>query len=400
MIISDGIFLLVDYFKSSFSNNMGKINPKPVTGYRLLVSEPSMNDDTSGFLKNISDVWDSRWMSNGGPKVLELEDKFRTKYNIPNIAIVVNGTVALQSAIRALNLPKGGNIITTPFTWMASTSSILWEGFKPRFVDINPYTLNIDASKIEEAIDEDTVAILAVHVFSNPCEIEKIQKIANRNDLKIIYDAAHAVGVNYKGKDVSLYGDVSIHSYHATKVYNMGEGGSVISTNKKLMERVYNIRNCGLNSNKEIVRIGTNAKIHEVTACIGLTNLEIVDDSIKHRRLLYKLYFDSLSHLIKDGRIRLQKFKPDSYNYSYFPVILESEKILLEVNELLKENLIMARRYFYPSLNELKWGHKQSCPISEDISKRILCLPSHDRVTDEDIKIISDIISSVVNRED
>ena len=176
MIISDGTFLLVDYFKYSFSNNMGKINPKPVTGYRLLVSEPSMNDDTSGFLKNISDVWDSRWISNGGPKVLELEDKFRTKYNIPNIAIVVNGTVALQSAIRALNLPKGGNIITTPFTWMASTSSILWEGFKPRFVDINPYTLNIDASKIEEAIDEDTVAILAVHVFSNPCEIEKIQK--------------------------------------------------------------------------------------------------------------------------------------------------------------------------------------------------------------------------------
>lgn len=375
---------------------MAKINPKPVTGYRLLVSEPSMNDDTSKFMENISEVWNSRWLTNAGPKILELEQKIREKYNIPNISIVVNGTVALQMAIRALNLPKGGNIITTPFTWISSTSSILWEGYKPRFVDIDPNTLNIDPKKIEEAIDEDTVAILAVHVFSNPCAIEEIRNIANKHDLKVIYDAAHAFGVSYKGKDVSTYGDVSIHSYHATKVYNTGEGGSVISTDKRLMERIEHIRTCGLNEKKEIVRIGTNAKVHEVTACIGLANLEIVDKSIAYRKDLYHKYVNSLKDLIDDNKIRLQKFKEESYNFSYFPVIFENEEKVLKINELLKDELIMARRYFYPSLNKLKWGHGQSCPISEDISKRILCLPSHDRVTDEDIQIICSIIKSVV----
>jgi dTDP-4-amino-4,6-dideoxygalactose transaminase len=375
---------------------MPKINPKPVTGYRLLVSEPSMNDDSSKFLENISEVWNSRWLTNGGPKILELESKIREKYNIPNISIVVNGTVALQMAIRALNLPKGGNIITTPFTWISSTSSILWEGFKPRFVDIDPHTLNIDPKKIEEAIDEDTVAILAVHVFSNPCAIEEIKTIANKHDLKIIYDAAHAFGVSYKGKDVSTYGDVSIHSYHATKVFNTGEGGSIISTDKRLMERVEHIRTCGLNEKKEIVRIGTNAKVHEITACIGLTNLEIVDKSIAYRKDLYFKYIDALKDLIQDDKIQLQKFKEDAYNYSYFPVIFKSEEKVLQINELLKDELIMARRYFYPSLNKLKWGYRQSCPISEDISKRILCLPSHDRVTDEDIQIICSIIKSIV----
>jgi dTDP-4-amino-4,6-dideoxygalactose transaminase len=375
---------------------MAKINPKPVTGYRLLVSEPSMNDETTKFLENVSDVWNSRWLSNGGPKILELEEKIRQKYNIPNISIVVNGTVALQMAIRALNLPKGGNIITTPFTWISSTSSILWEGFKPRFVDIDPITLNIDPKKIEEAIDEDTVAILAVHVFSNPCAIEEIKTIANKHNLKIIYDAAHAFGVSYKGKDVSVYGDVSIHSYHATKVYNTGEGGAIISTDKKLMERIEHIRTCGLNEKKEIVTIGTNAKVHEVTACIGLANLEVVDKSIEYRKELYQKYVDVLKPLIDLGRIRLQRFNPDSYNYSYFPVIFECENTVLKVNELLKDELIMARRYFYPSLNKLKWGYKQSCPISEDVSKRILCLPSHDRVTDEDVRIISHIILDTI----
>jgi dTDP-4-amino-4,6-dideoxygalactose transaminase len=375
---------------------MAKINPKPVTGYRLLVSEPSMNDETSKFLENVSDVWNSRWLSNGGPKILELEEKIRQKYNIPHISIVVNGTVALQMAIRALNLPKGGNIITTPFTWISSTSSILWEGYKPRFVDIDPKTLNIDPKKIEEAIDEDTVAILAVHVFSNPCAIEEIKTIANKHDLKVIYDAAHAFGVSYKGKDVSTYGDVSIHSYHATKVFNTGEGGSIISTDKRLMERIEHIRTCGLNEKKEIVRIGTNAKVHEITACIGLTNLEIVDKSIAYRKDLYSKYTESLKDLIYEDRIKLQKFKEESYNYSYFPVIFESEEKVLKVNDLLKDELIMARRYFYPSLNKLKWGYGQSCPISEDISKRILCLPSHDRVTDEDIKIICSIIRNNV----
>jgi dTDP-4-amino-4,6-dideoxygalactose transaminase len=376
---------------------MAKINPKPVTGYRLLVSEPSMNDETSKFIENVSEVWNSRWLTNGGPKILELEDRIKEKYNIPNISIVVNGTVALQMAIRALNLPKGGNIITTPFTWISSTSSILWEGYKPRFVDIDPNTLTIDPKKIEEAIDEDTVAILAVHVFSNPCAVEEIRAIANKHDLKVIYDAAHAFGVSYKGKDVSTYGDVSIHSYHATKVFNTGEGGSIISTDKKLMERIEHIRTCGLNSKKEIVTVGTNAKVHEITACIGLTNLEIVDKSISYRKELYSKYIENLKTLVDLGKIKLQKFKEDSYNYSYFPVIFESEETVLKVNELLKDELIMARRYFYPSLNKLKWGHGQSCPISEDISKRILCLPSHDRVTDEDVKIICSKVHEVVS---
>jgi dTDP-4-amino-4,6-dideoxygalactose transaminase len=163
------------------------------------------------------------------------------------------------------------------------------------------------------------------------------------------------------------------------------------------MERIEHIRTCGLNSKKEIVTVGTNAKVHEITACIGLTNLEIVDKSIAFRKDLYTKYVEALKPLIESGKIKLQKFKEDAYNYSYFPVIFENEETVLKVNELLKDELIMARRYFYPSLNKLKWGYKQSCPISEDISKRILCLPSHDRVTDEDVKIICSRVYEVVS---
>jgi len=367
---------------------MMKPNPKPVTGYRLLVSEPSMNDNTQPFIENINEVWNSRYLTNGGPKVIQFQEKLKEKYGFPNISVVVNGTVALQSAIRALNLPKGGNIITTPFTWISTTSSIIWEGYKPRFVDIDPHTFNIDPKKIEEAIDVNTVAILAVHVFSNPCAIEEIRTIANKHDLKVIYDAAHAFGVQYKGKDVSLYGDISIHSYHATKVFNTGEGGAVITTDKKLWERVEQIKTCGLNEKKEIVRIGTNAKIHEITACIGLANLEVVDKSIEHRKQLFEKYFQNLKDLENEGKIQFQKFNKNSYNFSYLPIIFPNEETVMKIDNLLREESIMCRRYFHPSLSNLKWGYGQSCPISEDISKRILCFPSHDRVTEDDVKII------------
>jgi dTDP-4-amino-4,6-dideoxygalactose transaminase len=371
-----------------------KPNPKPVTGYRLLVSEPSMNDNREQFIQDINEVWNSRYLTNGGPKVVQFQERLKEKYGFPNISVVVNGTVALQSAIRALNLPKGGNIITTPFTWISTTSSIIWEGYKPRFVDIDPITFNIDPSKIEEAIDEDTVAILAVHVFSNPCAIEKIQSIANKHDLKVIYDSAHAFGVQYKGKDVSLYGDVSIHSYHATKVFNTGEGGSVITTDKKLWERVEQIKVCGLNEKKEIVRIGTNAKIHEITACIGLTNLEIVDKSIEYRKNLYEIYRKNLKDV--ENKIQFQSIDKNSYNFSYLPIVFKSESEVLKIEKLLKEESIMVRRYFFPSLNTLKWGRGQSCPISEDLSKRILCFPSHDRVEEFDVELICSKIKSIL----
>lgn len=373
-----------------------KPNPKPVTGYRLLVSEPSMNDDTQSFFENINQVWNSRYLTNGGPKVIQFQEKLKEKYGFPHISVVVNGTVALQSAIRALNLPKGGNIITTPFTWISTTSSIIWEGYKPRFVDIDPHTFNIDPKKIEEAIDENTVAILAVHVFSNPCAIEEIRTIANKHDLKIIYDAAHAFSVQYKGKDVSLYGDISIHSYHATKVFNTGEGGAVITSDKKLWERIEQIKTCGLNEKKEIVRIGTNAKIHEITACIGLANLEVVDKSIDYRKQLFEKYLENLKDLENEGKIQFQKFNPKSYNFSYLPIVFPNEETVLKIDNLLKEELIMCRRYFHPSLSNLKWGYGQSCPISEDISKRILCFPSHDRVTENDVKIICNKIKEAL----
>ena len=339
-------------------------------------------------------IWVSGVMTHNGPLVQQFERDFSSWAGVGKTVAVCNGTLAIQLAIRALDLPKGGEIITTPFTFIATISSILYEGYKPVFVDIDPATLNIDPSKIEAAITDKTVAILPVHVFGNPCDVEAIDAIGKRHGLKVIYDAAHAVGVNVGGKSIFTYGDVSATSFHATKLLNTSEGGGIFAKDSVVDERLRELRFFGYNSAKDVVRIGTNAKMTEVNAAIGLANLKYMDAIIADRRTKYNLYKQILSDV---PGIDFQKID-ESCNCSYFPIILSNEKLLEKVDSALKANNIFARRYFWPSVNTYKKicpRDNGSCPISEDIANRILCLPLYYALSLEDVRAIAENVKEV-----
>jgi dTDP-4-amino-4,6-dideoxygalactose transaminase len=351
------------------------------------VSVPSLAP-LDEFTRILKSAWDSRVLTHNGPLVQLLEKNVNAFLNTKNAVAVTNGTIALQLAIRALDLK--GEIITTPFTWIATASAIKWENCTPVFVDIDEDTFNIDPDKIEAAITPQTSAIMPVHVFSNPVDIAKIEEIAKKHQLKVIYDAAHAFGVNYRGKPVMEYGDISCTSFHATKIFNSGEGGACFTQDDELFERLKRIRFFGHDDNKEIIEDGINGKLTEVHAAIGLANLPLLSAVIEKRKSIYHLYFDKLKNL--EG-IRFQKFNPDEYNYSYLPVVFPSERICLDIMNKLSTFNAFPRRYFYPSLNTIKAvGDYIRMPVSEDISKRILCLPSNNDLILQDVEQIADII--------
>jgi dTDP-4-amino-4,6-dideoxygalactose transaminase len=336
------------------------------------------------FVEVLRSAWESRILTHNGPLVQKLEKEISGCLKINDTAVVTNGTIALQLAIRSLKLK--GEIITTPFSWIATASAIQWENCSPVFVDINPDTLNIDPEKIEAAITHRTSAIMPVHVFSNPVEITAINEIAKKYNLKVIYDAAHAFGVNYNGKSVMEYGDISCTSLHATKIFNTGEGGACFSQDPLLLEKIKNLRFFGHDLKKEIVDEGLNGKMTEIHAALGLANLPYLNGVIKKREDIYSRYANALEGY---KGLRLQSFNKDEYNYSYMPIILQNEKDLIDLDDKLKQNNIFARRYFYPSLNTIKAVMPyQPVPVSEDIAKRILCLPSHNDLSIEDIDSI------------
>ena len=342
---------------------------------KLLVSEPSLTNFEE-FAILAKEVWECGILTHNGPKVQELERRLKDKWNIPHLSLVTNGTMALEIAIRSLELPLGSKIITTPYTWIATASSIVWQQYEPIFADIDARTLNIDSNTIEPLIDENTSAILAVHVFSNPCDVESIDEIAKRNNLRVIYDGAHSVNVSYNGIDLSQYGDVSTHSYHATKLYNCGEGGAIITKDPELAKRIERLRFFGHDEAKDIVSEGTNGKMHEISACIGLANLKMMDETMLHRKLLHIMY----KHRLECLPILYPSVNQESCNYSYMPIILQTEEMVLKVMAELEKIDVIARRYFYPSVNTYKIFKSQSCPVSEEMASRSLCLPCHDRV--------------------
>lgn len=339
-------------------------------------------------------IWASGVMTHNGPLVQQFERDFSAWSGVDKTVAVCNGTLAIQLAIRALDLPKGGEIITTPFTFIATISSILYEGYKPVFVDIDPNTLNIDSAKIEAAITDKTVAILPVHVFGSPCDVNAIDAIAAKHGLKVIYDGAHAVGVKVGGKSIFSYGDVSATSFHATKLLNTSEGGGIIAKDPAIDERLRELRFFGYNAEKDVACIGTNAKMTEVNAAIGLANLRYMDDIISDRRAKYKVYKDNLSTC---SGLSFQQIDA-SCNCSYFPVVFKSEDMLLKVDIALKANNIFARRYFWPSVNTYKTicPNAEVCPMSEDIANRIMCLPLYYSLPLEDIRTIGEIVEKVV----
>lgn len=340
------------------------------------------------FMSQLTGAWKSGILTHNGPLVQLLEKKLEERLGVKNMLSVVNGTVALQLPLKAYKLK--GDIITTPFSWVATCSSILWENCRPVFVDIDPDTFNIDPSKLEDAITDRTVAIMPVHVFSNPCDIEAIETLSKKHKLKVVYDAAHALFVDYKGKSLLSYGDVSATSFHATKIFNTGEGGGLVTNDDSLHELLKSIRFFGHDDSKEIVRDGCNGKMTEIHAALGLANLEIMDAVLARRREIYDQYFVGLKEL---EYITWQKISPESYNYSYMPIVFDSEKRLLDASNALAKQNIFGRRYFHPSLNTVKvLGHSCSMPLSESLSKRILCLPSHQRLSDSKISEINNVI--------
>lgn len=332
-------------------------------------------------------VWECGIMTHNGPLVQEFERKIAEFLNIKNIVAVTNGTIAIQMAIRALGLR--GEIITTPFTFIATLSSIIWEGCTPVFVDIDPDTLNIDPEKIKEKINKRTVGILPVHVFGNPCEIEAINKIAKEHKLKVIYDAAHAVGVNYNGRSIFEQGDISATSFHATKMLNTAEGGACITTDNDLHEKLKQIRFFGFNDQKNAVEDGFNGKMTEIHAAIGLANLNYLSKALQDRKEKYGLYKELLS---QSSILKFQRINQDC-NYSYFPLIFPSEESLLKTKKALNDQNIYPRRYFYPSVNTYTTIVPYvKMETSEDVCRRILCLPLYYTLTKNAIERISSII--------
>jgi len=340
------------------------------------------------YSKILQKSWDKKWITNRGELILELENKLKIFLGIENITITTNGTLPLQIAIKALELK--GEIITTPFSYIASSSVISWENCTPVYVDIHPEYLTIDESKIEEKITEKTVAILATHVFGNPCNVEKIDEIAKKHNLKVIYDAAHCFGVKYNGESIFNFGNVSTCSFHATKIFHTGEGGCMITTNKELHEKLFYHHNFGHNGPEDFHGIGINAKTSELQAAMGLAVFNHLDEIFKGRKNAVGVY-DKFLDFSKIKKMKLRE--GTEWNYHYYPVIFESEETLLKVKEALNKKNIFPRRYFYPSLNTVKYLNGEKMPISESVSKRIMCLPLYAELQPEIAEKISNLIN-------
>lgn len=329
--------------------------------------------DINKYKTYINRIFELGWITNNGQFVQELEKRLKEYLGVRNIVLVSNGTLALQIAYKVLDL--SGDVITTPFSFVATTSSLLWEGLNPHFVDIDKETLNIDYRKIEENITSGISAIVPVHVFGNGCEVNEINNIAKKNKLKVIYDAAHAFGVKYKNESILNQGDISVLSFHATKVFHTIEGGALVINDDSLYLKAKRMVNFGIDDSGKINGLGINAKMNELQAAMGLCILEDIDEIFEQRKKIYEFYMEAFYN---NNNVRLQKHNEDfTCNYSYFPVILQSEKCLLDIMRKLNKQNIYPRRYFYPSLDTLSYinNRQYTAPISNDISTRILCLP-------------------------
>jgi dTDP-4-amino-4,6-dideoxygalactose transaminase len=346
------------------------------------------------YTAQVQRAYHNGWLTNRGVLVKELELKLAAYLNLSESRILCmnNGTVPLQIAIKLLG--GGGEIITTPFSYVATTSAIVWEGCTPVFVDIHPAYLTIDTSKIEAAITEKTTCILATHVYGNPCDIEEIERIARKYRLKVIYDAAHCFGVQYKGKSIFEYGDISTCSFHATKLFHTGEGGAIFCKDPDLYNKVYYSHNFGHDGPMSFQGIGINGKMSELQAAMGLSVLPYVDEIIHARREIVEIY----QHLLKHQDIRFVDIMEHTiWNYNYFPIILSNEIMLVKVEKALLDRGIFPRRYFYPSLHQLPYVKSVHLPVVEATASLVLCLPLYKELDHMDVEMICGIILNAIN---
>ena len=356
------------------------------------------------FDEYLKKIWESKWLTNNGQFHQELEKKLCEFLGVKYISLFSNGTLALITALQALRIT--GEVITTPFSFVATTHSLWWNGIKPVFCDIDPGSFNLDPDKIEAAITPQTTAILPVHVYGNPCRVEQIQKIADTYGLKVIYDACHTFGEMVNQNSILNYGDLSVLSFHATKVFTTFEGGAIVCHDEKMKRRIDYLKNFGFADEVTVVAPGINAKMNELQAAFGLLQLKYIDKAIQKRKRIALLYREKLKGL---KGITLLHEKPEvNYNYSYFPVLIDSEEYNLtrdEVYSLFKEHNIFSRRYFYPLISSfptykgLPSAEPSNLPVAEKIANQVLCLPIYPDLAEEDVLFISGLLKKKFSNE-
>lgn len=380
----------MDTIMAMKKNNMDK---KIITVTSPLL--PSLDD----FIPFLQDIWDRKWLTNNGYYHQALERALAEYLKVPYVSLFTNGTLPLICALQALRIT--GEVITTPYSFVATTHSLWWNGIKPVFVDIDPVTCNLDPDKIEAAITPRTTAIMPVHVYGKPCDTERIQAIADKYGLRVIYDAAHAFGVEVNGQSILNAGDMSTLSFHATKVYNTIEGGALICHDEKTKKRIDYLKNFGFAGETEIVAPGINGKMDEVRAAYGLFNLKQVDAAIEARRQVAIKYRQALRSV--EGISFMEDMPGVRHNYSYFPIFVDAEKYGMTRDELylkMREQGVWGRRYFYPLISEfsayrgLKSAQRESLPSAYKIAENVICLPMHHALSEEDVQRI---LHSIIN---
>lgn len=362
----------------------------------ITVTSPLL-PDLEEYHEMLKQIWDSRWITNNGSFHKQLEKELAAYLKVPYISLFTNGTLPLLTAMQALRIT--GEVITSPYSFVATTHSIWWNGCKPVFVDIDPSTGNIDPDKIEAAITPKTTAIMPVHVYGKPCDVKRIQQIADTYGLKLIYDAAHAFGVEVNGESILNAGDISTLSFHATKVYNTVEGGAMIMHDEATKRRVDDLKNFGFHDEVTVVAPGINSKMDEMRAAYGLLNLRQVDDAIEARHKVAVRYRESLRGV--EGISFFDDMPGVKHNYSYFPIFVDAEKYGTTRDELyarMKSANILGRRYFYPLISEFSTyrgcpgAEKENLPNAHKMAESVLCLPMHHALSDADVQRVIDCL--------
>ncbi len=367
----------------------------------ILVTRSSM-PDYEEYCEEIKELWDTHWLTNMGIKHKQLQAELETLLNVPHVTLYTNGHLALENVIAAMNLPKNGEVITTPFTFASTTHAIVRNALKPVFCDINPVDFTIDVSKLESFITDKTCAIVPVHVYGNICDVEEIDRIAKKYDLKVIYDAAHAFGVKYKETSAANFGDASMFSFHATKVFNTIEGGAVCFKDDSLVQLLNDMKNFGIHGPESVEFVGGNAKMNEFQAAMGICNLRHLDSAIQKRKAVVERYRSYLEGV--DG-IQLNPIQENvEPNYAYFPVVFDEKRFGSSRNEVmsaLAESGIGARKYFYPLTNTFECFHGSfdvgQTPVALHISKRVLTLPLYEELGLEEVDRICNVMLSSKN---
>lgn len=364
---------------------------------QITVTAPLL-PDLEDFNVLLKEIWTSKWITNNGSFHKRLESALCEYLKVPYISLFTNGTLPLLTALQALRVT--GEVITTPYSFVATTHSIWWNGCKPVFVDIDPATGNIDPDKIEAAITPRTTAIMPVHVYGKPCDTKRIQKIADKYGLKVIYDAAHAFGVEVDGKSILNEGDMSTLSFHATKVYNTLEGGALVMHDADMKKRIDQLKNFGFTGEISVEAPGINSKVDEVRAAYGLLNLGLVDSAIEARHQVAIRYREGLRNI--EGLTYMEDMPGVKHNYSYFPIFIDAEKFGMTRDELyfkMKEQNILGRRYFYPLISEfdtykgLPSSGRENLPKAHQVADSVICLPMHHELTEEDLTRIISLIA-------